>query len=162
MKTSDLTGPALDWAVAKCNVRHHETVLTNHSYWVGERDLTVRPEHAGAFMVTDPDDIDGYAIVGDDIDALIIEAHDTLFDVVAYSTDWAQGGPLIEGMFAQGLRLHTNEFMPRKDGPLLIVASLSGDVHAGFYFGPTPLIAAMRCFVASNLGDEVEVPDELA
>ena len=27
--------------------------------------------------------------------------------------------------------------------------------------GPTPLIAAMRCFVASRLGDEVDVPDEL-
>lgn len=29
------------------------------------------------------------------------------------------------------------------------------------YFGPTPLIAAMRCYVASKLGDEVEVPEEL-
>jgi hypothetical protein len=28
--------------------------------------------------------------------------------------------------------------------------------------GPKPLIAAMRCYVASKLGDEVEVPDELA
>ena len=27
--------------------------------------------------------------------------------------------------------------------------------------GPTPLIAAMRCFCCSKLGDEVEVPDEL-
>jgi hypothetical protein len=26
---------------------------------------------------------------------------------------------------------------------------------------PPSLIAAMRCFVASKLGDEVEVPDEL-
>lgn len=29
------------------------------------------------------------------------------------------------------------------------------------YGGPTPLIAAMRCYVASKLGDEVEIPDEL-
>jgi hypothetical protein len=28
--------------------------------------------------------------------------------------------------------------------------------------GPTPLIAAMRCYVASRLGDEIEVPEELA
>lgn len=28
--------------------------------------------------------------------------------------------------------------------------------------GPTPLIAAMRAFVASKLGEEVEVPDELS
>ena len=27
--------------------------------------------------------------------------------------------------------------------------------------GPTPLIAAMRCFCCSKLGDVVEVPDEL-
>lgn len=27
--------------------------------------------------------------------------------------------------------------------------------------GPTPLIAAMRCYVASKLGDEVEIPDAL-
>ena len=26
---------------------------------------------------------------------------------------------------------------------------------------PTPLIAAMRCFVASKIGEEVNVPDEL-
>jgi hypothetical protein len=34
-------------------------------------------------------------------------------------------------------------------------------------YGPTPLIAAMRCYVASKFGDDlvlfkVEVPDELA
>lgn len=28
--------------------------------------------------------------------------------------------------------------------------------------GPTPLIAAMRCYVASKLGDVVDVPEELA
>jgi hypothetical protein len=28
--------------------------------------------------------------------------------------------------------------------------------------GPKPLIAVMRCYVISKLGDEVEVPDELA
>ena len=28
-------------------------------------------------------------------------------------------------------------------------------------YGPTPLIAAMRCFVASRLGDEVDIPEDL-
>jgi len=27
--------------------------------------------------------------------------------------------------------------------------------------GPTPLIAAMRCYVASKLGDEIKLPEEL-
>ncbi len=29
------------------------------------------------------------------------------------------------------------------------------------FHGPTPLIAAMRCFCRSKLGDEVEIPKEL-
>ena len=28
--------------------------------------------------------------------------------------------------------------------------------------GPTPLVSAMRCYVSSTLGDEVEIPEELA
>jgi hypothetical protein len=28
-------------------------------------------------------------------------------------------------------------------------------------WGPTPLVAAMRCFVKSKCGDEIEVPKEL-
>jgi hypothetical protein len=28
-------------------------------------------------------------------------------------------------------------------------------------YGPTPLIAAMRCYVEAKLGDEVEIPKEL-
>jgi hypothetical protein len=30
-----------------------------------------------------------------------------------------------------------------------------------FQTGPTPLIAAMRCYCCSKLGDEVEVPEEV-
>jgi hypothetical protein len=30
-----------------------------------------------------------------------------------------------------------------------------------FMQGPTPLIAAMRCYVASKLGEEIDVPNEL-
>jgi hypothetical protein len=29
-------------------------------------------------------------------------------------------------------------------------------------YGPTPLIAAMRCYVAAKLGDTVEIPEDLA
>ena len=35
---------------------------------------------------------------------------------------------------------------------------------AGFLqwaYGPTPLIAAMRCYCSFKLGDEVDVPEEL-
>ena len=64
------------------------------------------------------------------------------------STDWSQGGPIIERekihtFFAAGTWLAEH------------------DVNQGCFIGPTPLIAAMRCYVASRLGYEVEVPKEL-
>jgi hypothetical protein len=58
------------------------------------------------------------------------------------STDWAQGGPIIE---REKLELTAYE----------------ETWHCFDYSGPTPLIAAMRCYVASKLGDEVEIPEEL-
>jgi hypothetical protein len=64
-----------------------------------------------------------------------------------YWTDWAQGGPIIERE-KMTLEWTGEDWM----------AYIRHDEE---YFGPTPLIAAMRCFVASKLGDEVEVPDEL-
>jgi hypothetical protein len=71
-----------------------------------------------------------------------------------YSTDWAQGGPIIEreriGFKYTGTAM---EFVAWVNGEL-------STMHD--QYGPTPLIAAMRCYVASKLGDEVEVPDELA
>ena len=65
-----------------------------------------------------------------------------------YSTDWAQAGPIIEregmsiGMVSEYWQAHLSEFHLWMDGS-------------------TPLIAAMRCYVASKLGEEVDVPDEL-
>lgn len=63
-----------------------------------------------------------------------------------YSTDWAQGGPIIE----------------REGIPTYQVFSASGKMwRAGGQIAETLLVAAMRCYVASKLGDEVEVPKEL-
>lgn len=65
-----------------------------------------------------------------------------------YSTVWAQGGPIIErekiGLLPSG-----NAYYERNGGTY-------------YSYGPTPLIAAMRCYCVSKLGDEVEVPDEMA
>ena len=69
-----------------------------------------------------------------------------------YSTDWAQGGPIIERENILIDLCYEGEdwIATRTDGPAVSEAR-----------GPTMLIAAMRCYVASQLGDEVEVPDEL-
>ena len=67
------------------------------------------------------------------------------------STDWAQGGPIIE---REGVCINSDVEGAGEDW----VAHLPGrrDVNA-----PTPLIAAMRCYVSSKLGEEVEIPEEL-
>lgn len=43
-------------------------------------------------------------------------------------------------------------------------AEIADDVPDGYIsaYGETPLIAAMRVYVASKLGDTVEIPDEVA
>lgn len=107
IKTSELSGAALDWAVAKCD----GIALVD-----------------GCIFTKDPDD------------------EQVLF---VPSSDWAQGGPIIE---RESIAL-----LPSGDwGAVKNLAFLTPTHH-----GPTPLIAAMRCYVAFKLGDEVDVPDEL-
>ena len=90
MRTSELVGTALDWAVAKCE---------------GE-------------------------------------------PVYSYSTNWVFGGPIIE-----------REKLCLCWEPRLKEMEWEAGMYGGQGTGPTPLIAAMRCYVASKLGDDVEVPD---
>ena len=103
MKTSELTGAALDWAVAIC-----------------EHNVGWEPE-------------------GEDRDF--------------YSTDWAQGGPIIE---REGFCIQ-----PFSGGWECFVAHRLFEDDHHHSNGPTPLIAAMRCYVASKLGDDVDLPKEL-
>jgi hypothetical protein len=120
MKTSELTGPALDWAVAK---------ITNPEWWT-----------------------DGY-MDGDPRAALEMDDG----SCYAPSSDWAQGGPIIERE-----RLHLIPQVGCSEELAWHCTTLIPDVGSGdFANGPTPLIAAMRCYVASKLGDTVEIPPEL-
>jgi hypothetical protein len=106
MKTSELTGAALDWAVAKCErlkgnvieaVRVGELSPSTQWYWggpiIGRERIFVRPKTVGGWRC------------------------------------WIYDGK------GEGIKF---------------------DQH-----GPTPLIAAMRCYVASKLGDEIDIPEEL-
>lgn len=73
------------------------------------------------------------------------------------SEDWMQGGPIIE---REAVRL-----TPEAGATFVECVWFAGSANEnGDEFdgeGPTPLIAAMRCYVASKLGDEVDVPEEL-
>jgi len=102
MKTSELTGAALDWAVAKCE----------------------KPDW-----------------LGNQAEVYVLKAG------FHPSTNWAQGGVIIER--------ERIEIVPDE-----IWNAYKQDQHIP-NTGITPLIAAMRCYVASKLGYEVEVPEEL-
>lgn len=64
-----------------------------------------------------------------------------------YSTDWLLGGPIIERE-KMAVLIHSGEWAAQIAGGLM-------------RYGQTPLIAAMQCYVASKLGDTVEVPEGL-
>jgi len=66
------------------------------------------------------------------------------------SRAWAQGGPLIER--------EKIAVVPMAEG---WEAQFEDDRIGKVSHGPTPLIAAMRCYAASKLGDEIDVPKEL-
>ena len=132
MKTNELTGAALDWAVAKADENLHP-----------KGDVRL---------------LDGKVSI---IEGGDWETPDR-WQRYSPSTNWAQGGPIIEReMLCVGYRHQADpNYCPIND-PATICWSR---ITAGGYlsYGPTPLIAAMRCYVASKLGDEVEVPGELA
>ncbi len=74
-----------------------------------------------------------------------------------YSENWLQGGPIIERE-----KLATSFYNEALGWACFQSRRIGADgVLCRDWFGPTPLIAAMRCYVASKLGDEVEVPEEL-
>ena len=74
------------------------------------------------------------------------------------STNWTQGGPIIEREEI-GLRMNVPCSPGRTwEGRPSPLARGAGGKYG---YGPTPLIAAMRCVVASKLGEEVEIPEGL-
>lgn len=74
--------------------------------------------------------------------------------------NWFFGGPIIE---RECIELHAYDaasLVPKN--PAYWEATIFEKDEGIEYYGPTPLVAAMRAYVASKLGDEVEVPDEFA
>ena len=100
-------------------------------------------------------------LIGTSLDWAVLKANGQDFtdfnlgfmDAYPFSTDWAQGGPIIE-RDALDLSLVT-------DGKWRARHRFDLSQPARIQHGSTPLIAAMRCYVASKFGDEVQIPDEL-
>ena len=106
MKTSELSGVQLDWAVARAEGRFDELDFE-----------AIPPQFRGN---------------------------------ISYSTDWALSGSIIE---REGIDI-------KKQSDHWDATCDKGE-YVFWKFGKTPLIAAMRCYVASKLGEEIEIPEEL-
>jgi hypothetical protein len=84
------------------------------------------------------------------------------WEMYSPSTNWSQGGPIIEREFIDVEVTPMGASAPPPEKLDLWRAWKHNDeANAAMECGPTPLIAAMRCYVASKLGDEVDVPGEL-
>lgn len=124
MKTSELTGAALDWAVAKCEgIDFTEGgVFHELNNFIGRRSVAGNAN---------------------------------------WSTNWAQGGPIIE---REMIQLTPHCMVNPLHGWAAAFRSFDEDDDVCALHrmrGKTPLIAAMRCYVASKLGNEIDVPKEL-
>lgn len=138
IKTSKLTGPALDWAVAIADGYEPRVLpITGACAWFQE---------------------DKFEWVVDDWNP---------------SEDWDQCGPIIEreGIVIFPASEIFNKFWCAAHyvcgAQSFELDDLCGKpayvfAESEVMLGPTPLIAAMRCYVASKLGDAVEIPDEVA
>ena len=68
-----------------------------------------------------------------------------------FSTDWAVGGPIIER--------EKIGIVPSDDDANVWIGSMLEPEWKFNRTGPTPLIAAMRCYVAYHLGEDVGIPE---
>lgn len=155
IKTSDLIGSALDWAVAKCLgaqfalVMGRGAVIETNGIWIADRPYVLLSD-----WNTWADKCDGAPF-------------DSIVGVWRPSINWSQGGPIIEREHINTVR-GNDLYFPKgnEEGdhyePLWLASTTNRiGISVHNMHGPTPLIAAMRCYVASKLGDEIEVPKEL-
>lgn len=120
IKTSELTGIALDWLVAKCEGKVEQGVYGT-------------PELLGSGLHLHYCDV-------------------LLSHPYSPSTDWAEGGPIIES--------NEIELKSVEEG-LWQASNIFDDMEWHYFVGYSPLGAAMRCHVAYKLGNEVDIPEEL-
>ena len=121
IKVAEATERQLDWLVAKCEgLELHRNAL-----------------------------LDGQIKEGWWVSGYYIDPNNWIpLSLLNYSTNWSQGGQVIE---REGISIY------RMASDWSAAYNPSGAAQDG----PTPLIAAMRCYVADRLGDAAEVPEEL-
>ena len=136
IKTADLIGPALDWAVT---VADGLRPVMRHDYMRAKAAANNYKGDLAWHLEVTPNE------------PITVDEAGVTHALRAYSEQWSQGGPIIEReMIGIGHAWNRTVWLASEH-----------NIEADLIEGPTPLIAAMRCFVASRLGDEVDVPDGL-
>jgi hypothetical protein len=102
-------------------------------------------------------------LTGAALDRLVAKCEGAKYDdLYLYSPSklWEQGGLIIE---REGISITGTGFTwwECEEGWYAHICNTKDFIEDQYEHGSTPLIAAMRCYVASKLGDEVEVPEEL-
>lgn len=134
IKTNEATGPVLDWLVAAAlNAQHGE-----------DRVIKVCRRESGTPAWIERENYPGSA---------------PIYHRFAPSTDWQQGEPIID----RDNIAHSPSATADSDEAHRWAAEMrdTAGKRIAKCYGPTPLIAAMRCYVASKLGEEIDIPDEL-
>lgn len=138
IKTSELTGAALDWAVAKvqgyAEVKIFGRTQPSDRGWV---EVRFNPEPKAATARFDPSEnwAQGGEIVEREGINTSVNYQDDAFGEVMYRVGWKAS--------------YWNDSIPGTPGFLV------------WAYGDTALIAAMRCIAVAKLGKEIDIPQEL-
>jgi len=146
MKTSELTGAALDWAVAKVrDIQDDRIVLQGRVQFPGEKVPRQIARVFVRWLAKEHASPQAWAFCGQRYEP---------------SSDWVHGGPILDRERPRISPTMSGGFTASKK----IVEMLDdGGFNTRWVHGtgPTILVAAMRCFVVSKHGEEIEIPAEL-
>ncbi len=144
INTNELEGAALDWAAAVAEER-------NVGVW------SVDEQREWFLVGTSPGTSKALHKIHQSFRPIVCDLREDGVKVpyprIAYSSDPAQAWPIIDRYKISLIEVGGTWYSRIRTGSLR-----ERDATGS---GPTGLVAAVRCFVAFKLGDEVEFPDEL-
>jgi len=140
VETAELAGPSLDWAVAKCSGM---TLFTMGEDWPGNYNVTIMAGDKPVLI---------FDLVG-----RMWREHQGITVPWSPSTDWAQGGPLLERFST----LIDSYLMEAAEKDYCRCDELIFSEHYRPFYSEISLPKICRVIVAAKLGDVVQVPVEL-
>ena len=144
VKTADLSGAALDWAVAKA-IEWKEPIFCIGRICYIEEDQYLIMEKP------DPDEPDD----------VTKPHHFNHYEQWSPSRIWSQVGPMIDKYRVWLSERSAGNEYPADEWCADVNSPKNMACRYNYFVGRSPLIAACRAIVAAKLGDTVQVPAEL-